>query len=172
MKTKTCEQCGKDYLGEKCNECAESTMTKKEKIIALNTAMQTKVRGESGERETFQCFNDEAPEELKMLFMKHYEVRDLDYETFSQACDLVHDMYIDQPDASGNDAEEAIYERSSDSADIYTSERLAYLKNWNEDEVVDIMSEYGERSISTACAIWYDKQVEQAAIIINEWVNA
>lgn len=39
-------------------------------------------------------------------------------------------------------------------------------------DISAIMGEYGEDSISTACAIWYDRQVEQAAIIIKDWINA
>lgn len=81
------------------------------------------------------------------------------------------EVYEDKPKVSDNEVTDEIYEGASDSASVYTNERLAYLNNQNESDISDVMSEYGEHSIANACAIWYDRQVEQAAIIIKDWVN-
>lgn len=143
-------------------------MTKQEKIESLDKAMTTSKR--SGEETAFHHFTDTAPKELIDLFLEHYDVNDLDYKVFSTACDLVHDMYFDQPEASGDDAEQAIYERANDIASVYTADRLAYLNVQNEYEISQMMKEY-DMGIADVCAAWYDRQVEQAAIIINGWVN-
>lgn len=120
----------------------------------------TQSEREGGEK--FYHFTDEAPKGLKDEFLKHYNVNNLDYQMFSTACDIVSEIYHDIKENDAVDAvEEMIYERCSDSASIITYDRIS-----------DIMHEYGELSIATACAIWYDKQVEQAAIIIKDWVNA
>ena len=148
-------------------------MTKEQKIKALETAM-TQSERDGNKDDTFYHFLDNAPEELKDLYLEHYNVRDLDYQIFSEACDLVSECYHDN-DANNDGAnfvEDMIYERASDKASVYTADRLAYLSMHNEDEVSEIMREYSEPSIATACAIWYDKQVEQASIIIHQWINA
>lgn len=150
-------------------------MTKTEKLQALSIAMERSKRDgerENSYREYYYHFTDVSPEELKDLFLTHYEVRDVDYETFDRAIDIVREVYADKPEATDDEATEDIYERASDSASVYTAERLAYLDIWNEEEVSQKMREYGEHSIATACALWYDSQVEQAAIIIKDWVNA
>jgi len=145
-------------------------MTKKEKIAVLAKAMQSRLARDGESTEWY--FSPDAPEELKDLYLEHYEVRDIDYETFSDACDLVSEAYGDHPDATDDQITDDIYERASDTASVYTSDRLAYLNMWNEDEVSETMREYGMRSIADACAAWYDRQVEQQAIIIKDWVNA
>lgn len=144
-------------------------MTRQEKIAVLAKAMTRSKRDDESE---FYHFTDEAPEELKDLFLEHYNVDDLDYETFDRACDIVREVYDDKPEATDDEATEEIYERASDQASVYTADRLAYLNMRNEDEVSQTMREYGMTSIADACAAWYDRQVEQAAIIIKDWVNA
>jgi hypothetical protein len=145
------------------------TLTKKQKIEALGTYM-TYSKREDGTG--FHHFTDNAPEELKDLYLEHYEVRDIDYDTFSTALDIVSEIYGDKPEATEEEATDDLYERASDSASVYTADRLAYLDIWNEDEISELMREYGEHSIATACAIWYDRQVEQAGAIIIGWINA
>jgi hypothetical protein len=152
-------------------------MTKSQKINALAKAMRQSVRGAAKdgmldpEGEKYYHFTDEAPKELQDIFIEHYEVRDVDYETFSAACDIVFDIYTSEPTISKEEAEDDIYESASDSASVYTGERLSYLNVWNQDEVAEIVREH-ECDIATGAAIWYDKQVEQEAILINEWVHA
>lgn len=145
-------------------------MEKKEKIAVLGKCMTRSTRDDGT---TFYHFTDEAPEELKKLYLEHYDVRDIDYETFSRACDLVSDCYNDnEQEKDGLDfVTDMIYERASDSASVMTYDRLQYLDNWNESDISEIMREYDMRSIADACAVWYDRQVEQAAIIISEWIN-
>lgn len=156
----------------------EKNMKKGDKIKSLANAMTTSVRGMTKEGqldpdgEKFYHFSGSAPEELENLYLEHYEVRDIDYETFSRACDIVSEIYEETPEADNEKIEEGIYERASDSASVYTSTRLEYLNIWNQDEISDIMREYGTEDIATACAIWYDRQVEQATIIIKDWIEA
>lgn len=145
-------------------------MTKKEKIASLKSAMTTSKR--EGEEESFYHFTNTAPKELIELFVENYSVKDLDYEIFSRACDIVSEVYSYKPEATDEQATDDIYEHSSESASVYTNGRLEYLNQWNEEEISQTMREYGEQSIAIACAIWYDRQVEQAAIIIKDWVNA
>lgn len=153
-------------------------MTKQEKIASLENAMTQGTRGAAKDGqlvaggEQFYHFTDTAPKELVALFLEHYAVQDLDYETFSVACDIVSDIYDTYGKDTDDEATERIYEQASDSASIYTSDRLSYLNNNNEYEIAEIAQEYATDSISSACAIWYDKQVEQAAIIIKDWINA
>lgn len=142
-------------------------MTTAKKIASIATAMTRSKRDDGTE---FFHFTDTAPEELKNLYLEHYDVRDLDYEIFSGACDIVAEVYESHP--TQEKAEEDIYERASDYASVYTSDRLAYLNMWNESDVSDLMHEYGMRSIADACAAWYDRQTEQAAIIISNWIHA
>lgn len=143
-------------------------MTKSEKIASLDAAMTVSKRNDDTE---FDHFTDTAPKELQDLFLEHFEVRDVDYEIFDRACDIVSEIYSDKPDATEEEATEEIYERASDSANVYTSIRLDYMNMWNEQEISEIMREYDLSSIADACAVWYDRQVEQAATLINEWVN-
>lgn len=142
-------------------------MTKKEKIAALAAAM---ARGEREGGETFYSFAAGAPEELEDLYLGQYEVRDVDYEAFSDACDLVAETYDATPDADREAAVEAVDEASDDRASCYNGARLAYLNVWNQDEVAEIVREYGE-DIAAACAVWYDRRVREAALIIVEWVE-
>lgn len=151
-----------------CNECG-GTLTQKAKIALLPNAIKSTSRPDGT---MFSHFTDDAPESLKQLFLEHYEVADLDYQTFGEACELVSEIYADEPDANAKKVEEMVYERSGDRASYYTSDRLAYLSPSNEGEISDIMRDYGMHSISEACAAWYDKQVEQQAILIKDWVNA
>lgn len=144
-------------------------MTKEEKIAGLSKFMTRSKRDAEGEREgeEFYHFTDEAPEELKDIFLEHYNVKDIDYETFSRALDIVSEIYADGAD----DVVDEIYQRAPDSASVYNGARLAYLDAWNEEEISQLMREYGEHSIATACALWYDKQVENASCIIDGWIT-
>lgn len=141
-------------------------MTKEEKIASLSSAMTTSVP-----KDTFYHFTDTAPEELRNLYIEHYAVKDIDYETFSRACGIVSEIYADKPDITQDAATDEICERASDSGSVYTYQRLQYLDASNESDISDLIREYGLTSIAEACVVWYDRQVEQAAILINEWVN-
>lgn len=151
-------------------------MDKRTKISALKTAMTNSKRDDGTEFYHFADGDESTHEEikeLKDLYLEHYEVRDLDYQIFSEACDMLTEIYNDEEqEKDGSDFTiDQIYERSSDSASVYTDMRLSYLSMWNEDEISDTMRNTGTHSIADACAIWYDSQLEQAALVINEWVN-
>lgn len=144
-------------------------MNKAQKIVSLANAMTCKTRDDGTE---FYCFTDEAPQELRNLFLEHYTIRDVDYETFSDACRVVEEVYGETNNlVDGEDGiEDAIYERSVDRASVYTGARLGYLNVWNESEVSEIMKD-GYESIADACAVWYDRQVEAQAMIIKNWIE-
>lgn len=148
-------------------------MTKGEKIAGLDKYITHSTRDNG---EVFNHFKDDAPESLQNLFLEHYNVKDLDYEIFGRALDVMSEIYADKPEraeeGSDGEIEEKIYERAPDSASPYTYTRLAYLDNQNEGEISDIMRDYSLDSIADACAVWYDQQVEKAAIIIKDWINA
>lgn len=145
-------------------------MTKQEKIAAIGAAMTTSKRAYEP-HDAFYHFTYSAPRELIELYLKHWEVRDLDYETFSRACDIVSEIYAEKPEITQDDATDDIYERASDSANVYNDVRLGYLTIWNQDEIGDYVRDL-HCDVATAAAYWYDKQVEQQAIIINDWINA
>ena len=142
--------------------------SKNEKLAQLASAMTTKKRDEG---EEFVCFTDNAPRPLADIFLEHYEVRDLDYQIFSRACAVVHEVYEDNPAIAYDDAVDEISERSQESASVYTDVRLSYLSIWNEEEVSQMIKEY-DLGIADLCAVWYDRQVKEAALLIHDWVTA
>lgn len=148
-------------------------MTKSEKLASLKDAMKVSKRQMEGvsNGESFYHFTDSAPEELKEIYLSNYEVRDIDYETFSMAIDFIADKYADAPEESHDGMEIVIFERDEEFASVYTGMRLSYLNVWNQDEISAMVKE-NDCTIEAACALWYDKQVETAALLINDWVNA
>lgn len=141
-------------------------MTKDEKIGALATAM-TRSKRRDNEEEEYTHFSESAPEELKSLYLASYEVRDIDYEVFSKACDILSEIYSEGKE----DIDEEIYERANGSANPYTSVLLGYLNIWNQDDIAEYVKELGG-DIAQACGYWYEKQVEGACFIIKNWVEA
>ena len=125
-------------------------MTKEEKIASLSSAMTTSVRKDNP-KDTFYHFTDTAPEELRNLYIEHYAVKDIDYETFSRACGIVSEIYADKPDITQDAATDEICERASDSGSVYTYQRLQYLDASNESDISDLIREYGLTSIAEAC---------------------
>lgn len=139
------------------------------KIKALNNSMEEKERN-NGEK--FTCFSDSAPEELKNLFLTHYEVKDIDYKTFSKAIDTIIEVWENNENHEEESLKEYIDENYNDFASPYNAERLSYLDVWNDSEVSNIVKEYSCETISEACAIWFDRQVKEAANLILEWIMA
>ncbi len=146
-------------------------MTKLEKIAALGTAMTTRERTPGDEDTRFFVFADDAPTELQNLFCEHYEVRDIDYETFSRACDIVGEVYGETPEISKDGAEDDAADRADDRASVYTAARLSYINIWNQGEVADIVREYDGQDVADAAAIWYERRVKEAARHVIGWVN-
>lgn len=142
-------------------------MTKDEKLAALKTCMAQSTRDDGTE---YTHFTDTAPEELKSLYLAHYEVRTLDYEIFADACDIVADVYTEKKDRSENDIDNILGEQVNESASIWNADRLGYLNIWNEEEIKDLMSQ-GYDSISEACAAWYCREVSTATHLLKDWAN-
>lgn len=144
-------------------------MTKPEKIASLPIAITTSKRNDDT---TYHHFSDSAPEELRDIFLEHYDVKDGDYERFGEACDLLAEIYNDneQEQDGMSPIEEMIYERASEIASTYTAVRLEYLNHWNQEDITEYVKQM-EVDIATACAIWYDKEVENMCFIIKEWVE-
>lgn len=150
-------------------------MNKTQKIELLSKAFTNKKVEDA--RESIVIINEalskEDQEKVRdnIVFAIHEEIGDgsfeIAYEVANSACDIMAEIYEDE---SIKDIDEAIYEQAGESANVYTAIRLSYLNIWNEEDISDYMKEYGETSISTACAIWYDKQVENACFIIKNWI--
>lgn len=122
----------------------------------------------------FYCFSDNAPEELKDLFLEHYDIKDLDYQIFSKACDTISEVYEYQNNNDNKvyDFENYIQDNYNEFASVYTSDRIDYLDSSNDNEIAEIVINYKCESISFACAIWYDEQVQNAiSLIINNYLN-
>lgn len=136
--------------------------------MAVTCAMTQSTRGKAKDGqadpdgEVFNHFTDTAPQELRDLFLENFEVKDLDYEIFSRACDDVAE--VDLRDLEGS-------EFTGDFASVYTFDRLQYLDNNNQDEISEYVKSY-EVDIATACAIWYDERVNSACGLIRDYVLA
>lgn len=148
----------------------KKTLSKEEKIKALEKAM---IKSDRSDEIGFYHFTDEAPKELVDLFIKHYAIDNVDYQIFEAACSIVWEVVTsaDRDDTDEKIADD-IEERADDVASVYTSDRLGYLNIWNQRDISDIFREYDCEDISDACAIWYSQRVQQAAAIINDWINA
>lgn len=156
------------------------TDTQKERIEYIENAFTSKKVED--QRESIIIINDlllgDNSELMRdMLFKLGEEMGngsfELSYEVMSQACDIMSEVY-NEMEMTGEEytiSDDTIYERSNDNASVYTATRLSYMNIWNENDIADIMKEYGTESISTACAIWYDKQVQSACFIIKEFIE-
>lgn len=131
--------------------------------MAVTCAMTQGIREK--EDKTFYYFTETAPQELRDLFLENYEVNDLDYEIFSKACDIIAEMSVSELES--DEASDAIQERES--ASVYTFDRLQYLDNSNQHEISEFCQNY-KVDIATACAIWYDEQVQNACGLIREYI--
>lgn len=140
-------------------------MNIKEKFENIAEAMEVKKRADESE---YTCFSDKADERLKSIFLEHYEVRNLDYKIFSNACDVIADLTLEQLQGENDDSFD-IYDVTDNQASYYNSDRLEYLNIWNEEEIADKVRQY-ECSISEACAYWYDEQVRDAVSIIRDYI--
>lgn len=134
--------------------------------MAVTCAMTQSVRGKTKDGqadpdgEVFNHFTDTAPQELRDLFLENFEVKDLDYAIFSRACDAVAETSLDDL---------ADYEFEGEFASVYTFDRLQYLDNNNQSEISEFVQNY-KVDIATACAIWYDEQVNRACGLIRDYI--
>jgi len=141
-------------------------MNTEEKYKALVNAMELKTRDDKSE---FYAFTDSVNRELIDLFLENYEVRDTDYQIFSKAIDCMADLELE--DILKDDFD--VYEAVNDVCSVYNSDRLALLNIWNDIEITDILKEYECSEISTACAVWFDREVQNAvSLIISKYIKA
>ena len=136
------------------------------KIALLEKAMEVKTRADGTE---FTCFSDTAPEDLKDLFLEHYNVRDLDYKIFSNAIDIYIEAWNNN-EGSPTLLMEYIQDNYNDIGSVYTSDRLEYIDAWNQDEISEFVQNY-KCDIPTGCAMWYDEQVQTAISSIHGYVT-
>lgn len=137
------------------------------RVNSLTGSMELRKRDDGTE---FYCFADKAPKELQDLFLKHYQVRDLDYQIFSTAIDTIIEAWehIEDP-AEFQDYTDDNY---NEFASVYNEDRLTYLNVWNDGYIADIVKNNECESVSEACAYWYDGEVRSAIhIIISEYLN-
>ena len=135
--------------------------TKQKELVE---AMELKTRTDGTK---FTAFKDTAPKELVDLFLKHFEVRDTDYEIFSDACDIVGNL-SDHTDDKLADVD--FYELATDTASVYTADRLSYLTPYNQYEITDKLKEFDCDDIQSACAVWYDSEVCRACELLRDYI--
>lgn len=150
-----------------------NTMTTIEKFKSLPTAMTESTRGAAKDGmlvpggEKFIHFSDTAPRELQDVFLEHFEVRDIDYQIFSKACDTLAEVeYKDL-----RDFEPYGESGTREWASIWNDDRIGYVTVHNEDEISSKVREYSI-DISAAAAMWFDEEVERAMAVIHEWLTA
>jgi hypothetical protein len=76
---------------------------------------------------------------------------------FDISYDMMSDAVNNLPSTMDDYDSDSIYE--NEQASIYTKTRLAYLTIYNQEEITQKVKEYG-CDIATACAFWYDEQVQ------------
>ena len=131
-------------------------------IIAKGLILKTRPSGVE-----FYHFTDEilADKELYNYLLEMVDIRDLDYQILNDALDVLLQYEYEHAVESSND----VIENNTEHASVYNDERLAYINNWNEHEIMDIVKSYNTDSINLACAIWYDEQVNNIlSTIIND----
>lgn len=145
-------------------------MKPEEKLALIGDAYKTKKVDD--EREQIHIINDELPEKfheaiLNIQFKLNEETGtfELDYDIMNDATGIIADNCT-----TPKELEEAdFYEHES--ASVYTSTRLGYLHANNQQDVSDILHEFGkETDIATACAVWYDRQVTRACELLREFI--
>jgi len=129
------------------------------------------------DKEKEQYFsNTELYTELEPIKKIQFEMDEgvkfeLGYEIMNDACNYITENItienLQNPDFDFREDTEA---NLTEFASIYTQTRLEYLNQWNQDEITDILKDYS-CDIQTACAIWYDRQVEEAITKLIEWLQ-
>lgn len=146
-------------------------MTKQEKIASLSNAMTRSERNANDSvAEYFYHFTDEAPQELRDLFIDNFAIDNKYYEIFDTAITIMDELCQDA-ELTEDTADEAIYERSANSAPVYTHDLLALLDNNNQDDIAGYVVEH-QSDIAQACIYWYDQQVTEACFHIKNWIDA
>lgn len=107
---------------------------------------------------------ENTPKEYRdlMLDIQHETLNnhlELSYEVGNEASFFMSDI-DEETLLNGDMFNERVYEYEG--ASVYTFNRLQYLNIHNQDEITDIAKEYS-CDIQTACAIWYDREVQNVA---------
>lgn len=79
---------------------------------------------------------------------------DLAYDIVRDACNLLPDIIEDL-------ATFEPYDINIESASIYTYDRLQYLNIHNQYDIAQVLKETSSDDIANACAIWYDRIVQE-----------
>ena len=85
---------------------------------------------------------------------------EMSYEVMADACQELSE--IDFRDLEGT-------EFQGEYASVYIYDRLQYLDGNNQDDITDIVKEYS-CDIQTACAVWYDNQVNNACEALRAYI--
>ena len=88
----------------------------------------------------------------------------MDYEIFNTAIDTIVEAYNDCKNKK--ELQEYIQDNYNDYASVYTYDRLQYLNNSNDSDIAEYIRNYALNDVSTACAIWYSEQVNNAISLI------
>lgn len=99
-------------------------------------------------------FSDSIPTDLRDIML---EIMRKSENQFDISYSIMSDAVSSLPGSLDEYDEDDIYE--SEHASVYTADRLAYLTIWNQDEITQMVKEYG-CDIATACAYWYEEQVQ------------
>lgn len=92
-----------------------------------------------------------------------------DKEIWAQAAGLVFDLYEwDGHEADKKHIDQKIHEKV---VELGVLNSLWYLSDDNEQEISDAMHELNSLSIKQACALWVRREIEEVALILNDWVH-
>lgn len=143
-------------------------MTSQEKLKLIGNAYTVKKVDDS--RERLYVHNEAQPAEFQEAIKKiQFKLNDetqafeLDYEIMNDACNILSGLTLEEIKTLD------VYEASHDSANVYTSTRLSYLNINNQEEISEILKEYGA-DISDACAIWYEHKVSSALELLKDFI--
>lgn len=140
--------------------------------LAVSGAMTSQER----ENDTIHVYRDELDEATKDAMHEIQRNLDVDFDTsydiMATACAIIDGLTLE---ASGRDSlldddMLDLYAEADGSASYYTSSRLAYLTPNNEDEISSLVKDEAIESIATACAVWYDRKVQEALEALRVYI--
>lgn len=113
---------------------------------------------EYNEDRKIYLYKDDTPEDIKAIVSTAIhateEPLDLAYNIAHASLYALSDVLLSELSAYNPDND-----NYDGFASIYTSDRLAYLNNGNQQEISDLMKECSADDIATACAYWFDRKV-------------
>lgn len=151
-------------------------MNKTTEQEARRVAVAGAMKGQERGNDTIYIYRDELDEKTKDAMQTIQYALDVDFDTsydiMNSACNIIDGLTLEK---SGRDSlldEDMLdlYAEVDGSASVYTATRLAYLKNDNEDEITRLVKDEGIDSIATACAVWYDRKVQDATEALRVYI--